>query len=142
MNSCTRDRFAEDFSLAQRLLLELLRQATRALDHLHQQGIVHGDFYAHNVLMDPLGHLLLGDFGAASHTDFLTAQQTQAMLRIEKRALGHFMEDLWRHADVDEPLQSHLVTWHKGLLSNQIDLPQLMVLIEQQIDFLDDESLE
>ncbi|MBN2647674.1 MAG: serine/threonine-protein kinase, partial [Thiotrichales bacterium] len=62
LQSCTRDQFAEEFRLSQTMLIHLLQQATSALNHLHQQGLVHGDFYAHNVLIDKEGHLLLGDF--------------------------------------------------------------------------------
>lgn len=37
-----------------------------AARHLHRQGILHGDLYAHNILHDEEGQALLGDLGAAS----------------------------------------------------------------------------
>ncbi|MBO1926485.1 serine/threonine-protein kinase [Thiomicrorhabdus sp. 6S2-11] len=126
LQSCTRDQFAEGFSLTQTTLLKLLQQATSALHHLHQQGLVHGDFYAHNVLIDKGGHLLLGDFGAASHMNSLTAEQIQAMLRIEKRALAHFIEDLWKQTDVDNACAEQLQTWHQQLLNDEIELADLL----------------
>lgn len=126
LQSCTRDQFAEAFRLSQTMLIHLLQQAISALNHLHQQGLVHGDFYAHNVLIDEAGHLLLGDFGAASHMDRLTDQQTQAMLRIEKRALAHFIEDLWQQADMDYECAEQLRTWHQQLLNDQIELGELL----------------
>jgi serine/threonine-protein kinase RIO1 len=126
LQSCTRDQFAEGFGLTQTTLLKLLQQATSALHHLHQQGLVHGDFYAHNVLIDSDGHLLLGDFGAASHMDCQTTEQIQAMLRIEKRALAHFIEDLWQQADVDSGCGEQLKDWHQKLLNDQIELAELL----------------
>ena len=45
-------------------VVDLLRQGTNALDHLHVQGrIVHGDLSPGNVLYDGLGRVLLSDFG-------------------------------------------------------------------------------
>ena len=134
LQSCTRDQFAEGFCLSQEKLLKLLYQATSALQHIHQQGLVHGDFYAHNVLIDPLGHLLLGDFGAASSITCLTPEQVEAMLRIEKRALAHFIEDLWQQAQVESVLNERLHFWHRALLDNQIDLAELIERVSEQID--------
>ena len=129
LQSCTRDQFAEGLQLPQMLLLDLIKQATSALHHIHQQGLVHGDFYAHNVLIDPMGHLLLGDFGAASHTDSLTDAQRKTLLRIEKRALAHFVEDLWQQATVDEHCERNLQRWHQQLLNDEIELSELLAQI-------------
>ncbi|MBO1924721.1 leucine-rich repeat-containing protein kinase family protein [Thiomicrorhabdus sp. 6S3-12] len=130
LESCTRDQFTEGFQLTQTMLIHLVQQATLALNHLHQQGLVHGDFYAHNVLIDEEGHLLLGDFGAASHMDCLTTEQAQAMLRIEKRALAHFIEDLWQQADVDPACEEQLKQWHQQLLNDQVELVELLFQLE------------
>lgn len=113
------------------MLIHLQQQATSALNHLHQQGLVHGDFYAHNVLIDSQGHLLLGDFGAASHMDCLTDQQNQSMLRIEKRALAHFIEDLWQQAEVDSECEQQLHEWHQQLLNDQIELVELLLKMNE-----------
>ncbi len=56
---------------------------------------MHGDLYAHNILIDPVhGQARLGDFGAATR---LPTQQTdvcQGLLALEVRALGCLLEEL------------------------------------------------
>lgn len=126
LDSCTRDCFADGFVLTSSQLLNLLQQATSALIHLHEQGLVHGDFYAHNVLIDEAHHLLLGDMGAASHLDGLPEAAQQAMMRMEKRALAHFVEDLWLQGKVTPELAEKLTVWHERLLQDQIELVELL----------------
>ena len=67
LDSCTRDVYPPDFHLSAALALQMARDVTDALAHLHQRGVMHGDLYAHNILIDPVhGHARLGDFGAAT----------------------------------------------------------------------------
>ena len=68
-----------------------------ALAHLHGRGILHGDLYAHNLLVD--GHdCRLSDFGAAS---FFTPGSSQgaALQRLESRAFGILLEELLQRCD-------------------------------------------
>ena len=87
--TCTRDVYPEDrrFSLSE--LLEMTVALCSAARHLHGQGIVHGDFYAHNILRNPDGGCLLGDFGAAS-----SYPDGADLERIEVRAFGCLLEEL------------------------------------------------
>jgi serine/threonine protein kinase len=34
-----------------------------ALEHMHSQGVAHGDVYAHNLLADEEGNVFLCDYG-------------------------------------------------------------------------------
>jgi len=53
---------------------------------------MHGDLYAHNILIDRDCHTLMGDFGAASFYDHAGAGD--AYERLEVRAFGALLEDL------------------------------------------------
>lgn len=91
--SCTRDCYAPDaqfsFSQAQAIAQGIASVAA----HLHAQGIMHGDLYAHNILWNRQGDCLLGDFGAAS---FLPpgCASAEALQRLEVRAFGCLLEEL------------------------------------------------
>jgi hypothetical protein len=88
-DSCTRDVYPAD------LRFDLTEVARAALDlasavrHLHARGVMHGDFYAHNILRNGAGNCLLGDFGAAS-----LVPQGAAVERIEVRAFGVLLGEL------------------------------------------------
>ena len=90
LESCTRDCYPADlqFSLQQALLM--LSGIASVIRHLHQRGIMHGDLYAHNILFQAEGRVLLGDFGAAS---FL-AKPGEQWQRLEVRAFGLLMQEL------------------------------------------------
>ena len=91
--SCTRDVYAGGTSFDWRSLLAIAQGMASALAQLHRRGILHGDFYAHNILWDGAHDALLGDFGAASF--FAPAShQALALQRIEARAFGCLLEEL------------------------------------------------
>lgn len=45
-----------------------MKQLCEGLDHCHQNGVVHRDLKASNLLIDNKGILKLADFGLARHT--------------------------------------------------------------------------
>jgi tetratricopeptide (TPR) repeat protein len=49
--------------------LAALRDAARALDHAHRQGVVHRDVKPSNLLVDREGHVYVSDFGVARRID-------------------------------------------------------------------------
>jgi serine/threonine protein kinase len=61
---------------------------------LHARGLMHGDLYAHNTLLGPNAHALIGDFGAASFVDVGDRKTAEALERVEVRAYGCLLEEL------------------------------------------------
>lgn len=92
--SCTRDVFTQGQQLSAAQALHIARQMIDTLRHLHSRQISHGDLYAHNILIDADGKVLFGDFGAASSLSALSIGQRRRVEKIERRALGHLLEDL------------------------------------------------
>eukprot|EP00667_Euglena_gracilis_P009029 EG_transcript_9168 len=93
-DTCTRDVYAAGAGrLPAPALLAIARGVAAAVRHLHRQGVLHGDLYAHNVLHTDDGRCLLGDFGAASFFE-PTDPQAEALQRLEARAFGHLLEEL------------------------------------------------
>jgi hypothetical protein len=92
--SCTRDVYAPDARFTPAQAQAIARGAGDALAHLHAQGLMHGDFYAHNLLVDDQAHALLGDFGAASFLPEDDDARAAALQRIDRRALDVLVEEL------------------------------------------------
>jgi hypothetical protein len=105
LTSCTRDVYeaGKQFSLEQAVNIAL--GVAQAIQHLHANGIMHGDLYAHNILHNEAGNCLLSDFGGAS---FLPENAPAAALqRIETRAFACLLEELLRHCAEKSSLQWH-----------------------------------
>lgn len=91
--TCTRDTFAAGtvFSLEQ--VLPVAKAMASVGAHLHARGIMHGDLYAHNILTDEAGGVLLVDYGAASMYD-RSGEHAAAIERLEVSAYGCLLDDL------------------------------------------------
>lgn len=94
LKTCTRDTFPEGFNLSINLITEIINQMESLFEHIHSAHVSHGDLYAHNILFDEQGNIIFGDFGAASCYQHLKTEQQQLIKKIERRALGHLIEDL------------------------------------------------
>ncbi|AZE49785.1 Serine/threonine protein kinase [Pseudomonas chlororaphis] len=92
--SCTRDIYDESSRFSADAALRMARGIASVGAHLHHQGITHGDLYGHNILWNPQGECLLGDFGAASFHALADTEETRALQRIEVRAFGILLEEL------------------------------------------------
>ena len=92
--SCTRDVFKEGTHISVAQLLSIMRTIASVAAHLHSNGIMHGDLYAHNTLVDADGTALLSDFGAASFYDISNKQMASALERLEVSAWGYLLDDL------------------------------------------------
>ena len=91
LQSCTRDCYPKDLKLPLSNALSILEGIAAAAQHLFEQGISHGDLYAHNILYNEQGHALLGDFGAATvHGGSLSDR----LEKLEVLAFGHLIQDI------------------------------------------------
>lgn len=97
--SCSRDVYADDRRFSAQVALRIAMGIASAAEHLHQQGITHGDLYGHNILLNDQGNCLLGDFGAASFHSTTDSMETRALQRIEVRAFGVLLEELLARID-------------------------------------------
>jgi serine/threonine protein kinase len=75
---------------------------------------MHGDLYAHNILIDPVhGQARLGDFGAATRLPAQSNDVGRGLLALEVRALGCLLEELGAAASsgtsdkADTPTAAH-----------------------------------
>jgi Protein tyrosine and serine/threonine kinase/Leucine rich repeat len=94
LDSCTRDTYPIDTYFSLDTILRIAIGISSAAAHLHAQGIMHGDLYAHNIMTDDRGDCLLGDFGAASSYDRTDPIASLALEKLEIRAFGCLLEDL------------------------------------------------
>ena len=97
--SVTRDTFPPTARFGLSSVVKILKGVLSVLAHLHSKHIMHGDVYAHNVLVDAnSGRPVLSDFGAASFYSTLDSQTSRRLQGIEARALGCLLDDLLQRA--------------------------------------------
>ncbi len=87
-DTCTRDTFAQEYTITSESIYEVLKHIQSAAIHLHEKNLMHGDLYAHNILINDEQHCYLGDFGASSFYD------NENYEKIEVRAFGCLIDDL------------------------------------------------
>ncbi|MCW3123705.1 MAG: protein kinase [Flavipsychrobacter sp.] len=93
-DTCTRDVFKDSISLSVAQVVKIAATIASVAGQLHSRGIMHGDLYAHNTLIDDEGNTLLSDFGAAAFYDKTNATIAAALERIEVSAFGYMLDDL------------------------------------------------
>lgn len=96
--TCTRDTFHEGKSFSIETIREVAKAIASSAAHLHERGVMHGDLYAHNILINDDDHCYLGDFGAAS----FYAPHQKEFEKIEVRAFGCLLEDMLSLSPVQE----------------------------------------
>ena len=105
LDSCTRDIYAAERRFDLATALRIATGMASAARHLHGQGVIHGDLYAHNTLTSPHGQATLGDFGAASLYPFEDVALGEKLQRLEARAFGCLLEELLERVDAPAALQ-------------------------------------
>lgn len=131
--SCTRDCYAPQQRFDAEQVLKIAASVASVMQHLHARGILHGDLYGHNLLVDPSGRTRLSDFGAASFHDPLS-DEGRALQRLEARAFGHLLEELLeRCADTsqDSRLQQLAKLKQQCLLDTPLQRPDFSILASE-----------
>ncbi len=89
-DTCTRDTYKDDKAFTVEAIYKIAKAIVSAAAHLHERGLMHGDLYAHNILINDENKYYLGDFGAASFYD----KENRAYEKIEVRAFGCLLDDM------------------------------------------------
>lgn len=99
LQSCTRDTYSVETTFTLQEIRQIAIDIASAVNHLHKRGIVHGDLYAHNILINQQVHSILGDFGAASFYELADERLARSLQQLESRAFGCLLEDLLDRCD-------------------------------------------
>ncbi len=94
LETCSRDVYPVGFNLSLSHTLKILQGIADASTHMHTRGIMHGDLYAHNIMIDAEANSILGDFGGASFFEPKEVEIRNGLERLEVRAFGCFIEEL------------------------------------------------
>jgi hypothetical protein len=94
-DTCTRDTFDDTKRFTIEAIYEVAKAISSAAEHLHSKGLMHGDLYAHNILINDENNCYLGDFGAATFYD----RENREYEKIEMRAFGCLLDDMLSRCD-------------------------------------------
>ena len=94
LDTCSRDVYPSNFKLSTQASLKILKGMANAAVHMHERGIMHGDFYAHNIMIDKNNNSILGDFGGASYYEKEDLEIANNLEQLEVRAFGCLIEEL------------------------------------------------
>ncbi len=108
LDSCTRDIYPDHQEFSLPTVVRIALGVASAAKHLHDRNIIHGDLYAHNVLWNPEGECLLGDFGAASSYPAENDTLARSLQSLEVRAFGCLLEELLIHVESNDNRQPNV----------------------------------
>jgi len=134
--SCTRDIFSAETHFTSKAITGIATGVVSALIQLHQRGIMHGDLYAHNILINDAYEPLLGDFGAATIYNREELWLLPLLERIEVRALGYLLDDLILHSATDD-IPADLFVLRDSCLQADIlcrpDFNEVLVILKSMV---------
>ncbi|MFY0640442.1 MAG: protein kinase [Bermanella sp.] len=136
LKSCTRDTFEPNTAVTSQNVLKITHQMADILLHLHQQGVSHGDIYAHNTMYDSHNNVLFGDFGAATNLNELSVEQRTKMQLIEVRAFGCFMDDLLSLVEKKDSLFEALTKISQSALVEELTLRSDFIYLLNELNKL------
>lgn len=88
--TCTRDVFSNDIKFSINQIVKIVLQTAETCLYFHQNNIMHGDLYAHNILINDAKHIFVTDFGAAT----IYTENESNNEKLEVRAWACLLEDL------------------------------------------------
>ena len=97
--SCSRDVMSIHHNFTYKQVLFLLNSIASVSKLMHEKGVMHGDLYAHNILVNKSANCFLGDFGAAS--SYVSVNDVALFEKIEVRAFGVLIEDVMQVSFLD-----------------------------------------
>jgi len=125
--TCSRDTYEESFSIQCKEILRIAKAVASAAEHLHSKGIMHGDLYAHNILVDSEYETYLGDFGAATFYD----NKDVFFQKLEVLAFGNLLDDLLQYCeDREENLYEKLINLRDRASQKSVSLRPLFCEME------------
>jgi len=96
--TCSRDTYDENIEFTLEQILRVSKAIISAAKHLHDNNLMHGDLYAHNILVNDTHNCYLGDFGAASFYE----DGDERYEKVEVRAFGCLLDDMLSRCIVDD----------------------------------------
>ncbi|MES2567268.1 MAG: leucine-rich repeat-containing protein kinase family protein [Bacteroidota bacterium] len=141
--TCTRDTFEKHTCFSLKDLTQIALQTASVLEQLHSKGIMHGDFYAHNLMSDDQSNVLLGDFGAATMYD-RSSPESGSHEKMDIRAYGCLLDDLLEHLSAEEkehPITEHFKILRKECFLENVQERPVFSEIQKQITSLIDKVL-
>lgn len=99
LESCSRDVYTRDNTyMTEAQAISMVSGLIEVLEQLHFHGVIHGDFYSHNILIsdDDRSKVKLSDFGAAFFYD-TEAEYGTKLQRTELRAFAVFVDEIKDH---------------------------------------------
>jgi serine/threonine protein kinase len=103
LETCSRDTYPINQKLSEHFAWRIALRLLRVLLKLHQNGICHGDFYGHNILVSS-SEVKLSDFGAAFFYDPSTSYG-RCIHQIELRSYCVLVEELQKLVSDNPPKQ-------------------------------------
>lgn len=91
--TCSRDVYSADAALTAAQVKHISDGIASAMLHLHAQGLVHGDLYAHNIIWNDQ-RVVLSDLGGASFLPIQDKAMTKALEKLDLRAYHVLLEEL------------------------------------------------
>ncbi|KAL4536072.1 hypothetical protein Ndes2526A_g05615 [Nannochloris sp. 'desiccata'] len=95
--SLLRCRWEQGVSFSLEFVLNVATGLASALEAMHSKGVIHGDVYAHNLLADTQGNVVLCDYGAAFYCPRAAAAAYEGH---ECRAYGLLVRDLLTQMEI------------------------------------------